>query len=155
MATKSWPAKSRVVFGVLDLLAAAIVAIGVFSGLPSRWWPVDTAALGVCVLLAGAGVGLLRDAPWSETLARLASRLVLALALVFFALMATSVSYLFGIYGAVGRGGATLFVLVAALAFPYLFALPVVELLWLGPVSRPKNVDREAEAKGAKASDAK
>jgi len=85
------------------------------------------------VLLAAAGVGLLRNAGWGESLARLASRIVLAFGLLFLALVSSSVSYLFGIYGAVGRGGATLFILVAALAIPYLFALPVVELLWLGP----------------------
>jgi hypothetical protein len=133
MASPNWPAKSRVVFGVLDLVAAAIIAIGVFLGLPARWLPVDVCAGLLVVLLAGAGIGLLRDASWGESLARIASRVVLALGLLFFALVSSSVSYLYGIYGAVGRGGATLFILIAALAFPYLFALPVTELLWLGP----------------------
>ena len=155
MATKNWPEKSRITFGVLDLVAAVVLAIGVFAGLPSRWWPIDTAAVVICALLVGSGVGLLRNAPWSETLARIAARVVLGLALLFFALTATSVSYLFGIYGAVGRGGVTIFVLVAALAFPYLFALPVTQLLWLGPIVRPNKVDREAEEKAEAKSAAK
>jgi hypothetical protein len=133
MASPNWPTRSRNVFGALDLIAAANVAIGVFLGLPARWLPVDVCAGLIVLLLAGAGVGLLRDASWSESLARIASRVVLALALLFFALVCTSISYLYGIYGAVGRGGATLFILIAALAIPYLFALPVTELLWLGP----------------------
>ena len=139
MASPNWPTRSRTVFGALDLLAAALIAIGVFSGLPARWMPVDVCAGVLVLLLSGAGLGLLRNASWSEPLARLASSIVLVFALLFFALTASSVSYLYGIYGAVGRGGATLFVLVAALAFPYLFALPVFELLWLGPrrVAKP------------------
>lgn len=133
MASPNWPEKSRMVFGVLDLVAALVIAIGVFSGLPTRWWPVDGAAILLIALLAGSGVGLLRSTAWCEPLARIASRIVLVMGLLFLALVATSVSYLYGIYGAVGRGGATLFILVAALAFPYLFALPVTQLLWLGP----------------------
>ncbi|MGH7281194.1 MAG: hypothetical protein ACRELY_06710 [Polyangiaceae bacterium] len=133
MASPNWPEKSPMVFGVLDIIAALVIAIGVFSGLPTRWWPVDGAAVILIALLGASGVGLLRATPWCESLARIASRIVLAAGLVFLALVASSVSYLYGIYGAVGRGGATLFILVGALAFPYLFALPVVELLWLGP----------------------
>ncbi|MEO8878629.1 MAG: hypothetical protein ABI461_23770 [Polyangiaceae bacterium] len=133
MASPNWPGRSRIVFGTLDLLASALIAIGVFLGLPARWMPVDVCAGLLIVLLAGAGFGLLRNTEWSEPLARLASRIVLAFALLLFALVSSSVSYLYGIYGAVGRGGATLFILVAALAFPYLFVLPVIELLWLGP----------------------
>ena len=120
------------VFGTLDLIAAGVIANGVFMGLPARWMPVDVCAGLLIFLLAVSGVGLIVNAAWSETLARIASRVVLAFGLLFFALCATSISYLYGIYGAVGRGGATLFVLIAALAIPYLFALPVTELLWLG-----------------------
>ncbi len=133
MASPNWPERSRKVFGTLDLIAAGNLAIGVFLGLPARWLPVDAPAGLLVFLLAVAGVGLILNASWSESLARIASRVVLAFGLLFFALVATSVSYLYGIYGAVGRGGATLFVLIAALAIPYLFALPVTELLWLGP----------------------
>ena len=129
------------VFGVLDIVAALVIAIGVFSGLPTRWWPVDGAAIVLIALLVGSGIGLLRATPWCEPLARIAARIVLATGLVFLALVASSVSYLYGIYGAVGRGGATLFILVGALALPYLFALPVVELLWLGPPPSGKRAE--------------
>ena len=140
MASPNWPVKSRIVFGALDVIAAAILAIGVFLGLPTRWLPVDACSGLLIFLLLVAGVGLLANAAWSETLARIASRVVLVFGLLFFALVASSVSYLYGIYGAVGRGGATLFVLVGALAVPYLFALPVTELLWLGSPKVGKQV---------------
>jgi hypothetical protein len=132
MASPNWPEKSRVVFGTLDVVTATVLAIGVFIGLPARWLPLDAPAGLLVFLLAVAGIGLLLDASWSESLARVAIRVVLAFALLFFGFVASSISYLYGIYGAVGRGGATLFILIAALAIPYLFALPVTELLWLG-----------------------
>ncbi len=138
MASPNWPEKSRMVFGTLDLIAAGNLAIGVFLGLPARWLPVDAPAGLMVFLLTVAGVGLILNASWSETLARIAVRVVLVFALLFFGFTASAVSYLYGIYGAVGRGGATLFVLVAALAIPYLFALPVTELLWLGPYKTGK-----------------
>jgi hypothetical protein len=40
----------------------------------------------------------------------------------------------------VGRGGALLLVLVAALVVPYLLLLPAAQLLWIGPR------DKEAKA---------
>src|SRR5690348_7972836 len=133
MASPNWPEKSRTVFGALDIVAALVIAIGVFSGLPTRWWPVDGAAIILIALLAASGVGLLRSTAWCEPLARIAPRIVLVTGLLLLSLVATSLSYLYGIYGALARGGATLFVLVAAPALPYLFALPDTQLLWLGP----------------------
>jgi len=47
-----------------------------------------------------------------------------------------SASYLAGIYGPIGRGGAIIFVLVLALAIPYLVAIPALELVWLGRTVR-------------------
>ncbi len=60
---------------------------------------------------------------------------VTALALGLFAVtvVAVTASWLSGIYGPVGRGGAIILALVAALALPYLVVLPVVQLVWLRP----------------------
>ena len=71
--------------------------------------------------------------PWAERVARLASFVTLALGLALVTALVVAASYLSGIYGAVGRGGAVILVLVSALALPYLVALPVSQLLWLGP----------------------
>jgi predicted transporter len=120
-------------FGITDLVSAAIVFLGVFVGLPARYWPVDIGASLVIAGLVGAGVGLLRRAKWGADVARAASMVVLALGLVLLALIAVSVSYLSGVYGPVGKGGALILTLAAALALPYLVALPVGQLLWLGP----------------------
>ena len=34
----------RLFFGVADVLTGGLVAVGVFAGLPARWWPVDVGA---------------------------------------------------------------------------------------------------------------
>jgi hypothetical protein len=47
------------------------------------------------------------------------------------ATLALTASYLSGIYGPVGKGGALILVLVAALALPYLVVLPASQLVWL------------------------
>ena len=120
-------------FGAANLTSAALVAFGVFGALPARWWPVDVAASVVSLLLAAAGAGLLLGATWAERAARAASFVALGLGLALVATVALTASYLSGIYGPVGRGGAIILVLVAALALPYLVVMPAVQLVWLGP----------------------
>ncbi len=132
------------IFGALDVTAALVVALGVFRGLPARWWVVDVPSVAVIVLLGAAGVGLLLKKPWGERVARIASLVTLGLGLLLVATLALTASYLSGIYGPVGLGGSVILVLVAALAVPYLVALPASQLLWLGP-----RADGEGEARKA------
>ncbi len=132
-------------FGTIDLIAALVVALGVFMGLPARWWVVDVPAVAIILLLGAAGVGLVMRKPWGERVARLASMVTLGLGLLLVAVVSLTASYLRGIYGPVGMGGAVILVLVAALALPYLVVLPASQLLWLGPRS-PKADDRGAAA---------
>ena len=128
-------------FGVANLLTCALVALGVAS-LPTRWWVVDFPAAAVAALLAASGVGLVRSARWAERVARLAAFASLGVGLVLLALLALSASFLAGIYGPVGRGGITIMVLVGALAFPYLVALPAAQLVWLGPRATAKDASK-------------
>jgi hypothetical protein len=128
--------RAQVGFGTVNLVAAGLVALGVFQGLPTRWWVIDVPAGIVIGLLGTAGGGLLARRPWAPALARLASALTLVLGLALVGALAVSVSYLWGIYGPVGRGGALLLLLVAALALPYLVVLPAAQLVWLGPPAR-------------------
>ena len=130
------------IFGSLDLAAAVVVGLGVFAGLPARWWVVDVPAVVVTALFAVAGAGLWGRFGWGERVARAASIASLVLGLALITSLVIAASYLSGIYGAVGRGGALILVLVAALALPYLLALPVCQLLWLGP-PRPPAPKRE------------
>jgi hypothetical protein len=123
----------RIAFGVFDVLAALLLVLGVFAGLPARQAMVDTIAAALAVLLAIAGAGLLANRAWAPRVARAASMAALAVGLLLVATLAVTASYLSGIYGPVGKGGALILVLVAALALPYLVVLPATQLLWLGP----------------------
>ena len=123
--------RAALVFGIGDLFTAVLVAFGVFVGLPSRWAPVDVAAIALVAVDVAAGVGLLTSAPWGARVARVASALSLALGLWLLTVLAITASWLSGVYGPVGLGGAVVLALVAALALPYLVVLPVVRLVWL------------------------
>jgi hypothetical protein len=128
--------KAAVVFGSIHLFAALLVLFGVFVALPARWMPVDAAALAIAALLAGSGAALLAKAPWAERFARVAAAALLVVGLALVAALALTVSYLAGVYGPVGRGGAVILALVAALVLPYLVVLPIVELVWLARPAR-------------------
>jgi hypothetical protein len=123
--------RAAIVFGIADLVTAAVIALGVFVGLPSRWAPVDVPSLALIAVDIAAGVGLLVGKPWAPRAALVASALSLALGLVIVTTLALTASWLSGVYGPVGMGGAVVLALVAALALPYLVVLPVVRLVWL------------------------
>ena len=84
-------------------------------------------------LLAVSGVGLMAGTRWAPRVARATSMIVLAIGLALVATLAITASYLSGIYGPVGKGGAVILTLVAALGLPYLVVLPASQLLWLRP----------------------
>jgi hypothetical protein len=125
--------RAQIGFGIANGIATLLLAAGVFAGLPARFWPVDVGAAALTALLAASGAGLLLRASWAARVARAAALVALAVGLVLVATLALTASYLSGIYGPVGRGGAFILVLVAALALPYLVILPAAQLVWLGP----------------------
>jgi hypothetical protein len=122
-------------FGIADGVAAALAVFGVFGALPARWWAVDTVTIVLAALLAAGALGLIRGTAWAERVARWAAFAALGVGLVLIATLAFTASYLAGIYGPVGRGGAIILVLVAALALPYLVVLPAAQLVWLRSAS--------------------
>ena len=123
----------RLFFGVADVLTGGLVAVGVFAGLPARWWPVDVGAGLLAALDVAAGVALLAGVRWAPRLVRVACGVALALGLFTVTVGALTASWLTGVYGPVGRGGALILALVAALALPYTVALPIAQLVWLRP----------------------
>ena len=122
-----------VVFGVADLLTAAVVLFGVWVALPARWWPIDTAATALASFDVVSGVGLLLGARWASRVASVAALVALGFGLALITALALTASWLSGVYGPVGLGGAVILILVAALALPYLVALPAAKLLWTWP----------------------
>jgi hypothetical protein len=117
-------------FGAVDLLAAFIGYLAIFEGLPSRYLAVDLPAGCVIGLLGVTGVGLAVGQKWAVALARVASLVTLLAGLLLVGALILGASYLAGIYGPVGRGGAIIEVLSAALALPYLVVLPAAQLVW-------------------------
>ena len=127
---------ARIAFGVINLGVSALVAWCVFRGLPTRWWVADTGGAIVVTLMALSGAALLANHRLAEKVTRLAAGVVLAHGLALFAALALTASWLYGVYGPVGKGGAALFALVGLLVFPYLIVLPAALLVWIGPRSR-------------------
>ncbi len=124
--------RGRIGLGVTNVLVAGLVLLGVFRGLPARYAPVDAGALVLAGALLAAGATMIanhRSYPW---IARVASGIVLALGLALVAALALTASWLAGVYGPVGKGGALLYVFVLALVLPYVVVFPVAQLLWLG-----------------------
>jgi hypothetical protein len=118
-------------FAFVSLATAALLFVGVFVGLPARWWPVDTGAVLLVVLELAAALGLITGARWGVLVARIAGTTALLLGLVAVTLLAVTASWLGGVYGPVGKGGAVVLGLVAALVVPYCVLLPAVQLWWL------------------------
>jgi hypothetical protein len=81
---------------------------------------------------------LVANVRMAARVARIVSATVLLLGLVLVLVLAMTASYLSGIYGPVGKGGAMVLTFVAALAVPYVIALPAAQLLYLGRVRGAK-----------------
>ncbi len=125
--------RARLAFGVVNLLVALLVGVGVFRYLPTRWWVVDGGAAVVALLLGASGVALLAKWPSAVRLTRIASGVVLVLGLALFTVLVATAAWISGVYGQVGVSGAVIFGLVSFLVLPYLVVYPAVELAWIGP----------------------
>ncbi len=123
--------RARKVFGALHLVSGAIVAGGVFAGLPVRYWPIDAPAATLSSALFLSATGLLLRTSWRERVARVVSWGTLVVGLALTALLTLTASHLAGLYGPIGRGGALIFLLVAVLVVPYLVAIPALSVHWL------------------------
>jgi hypothetical protein len=124
----------RIGFGITNLSLAVLAYGGIFRGLPSRWLPVDLAGVIVIALMGASGVALVANRRGAIPLARVASFVVLGIGMLLFATLVLTASWLAGVYGPVGRGGAAIFALVSAMVLPYTIVLPAAELLWIGAV---------------------
>jgi len=124
--------RAAMAFGAVDIASAILIYVGVFEGLPARYWLVDGGAALLIALLTAAGAGLVANTPWARRAALAASVASLVIGLLLVGTLALTASYLSGIYGPVGRGGALILGLLAALALPYLVAIPLAQLAWLG-----------------------
>ena len=123
-------AKARVV-ALFEFLVAGLLIVGIWFGLPARWWPVDAVGSLMAAVLAAGGAGLLFNRGWGRLLSVAASWMSLAVGLILVSLLAFSAAYLVGLYGPIGAGGALILGAVATLLVPYLVGLPLIQLILL------------------------
>jgi hypothetical protein len=113
--------------------SAVVVLYGVFGALPARWAPVDVTAAVLGALLVASASAIVAKMRFALMLARVAAFVSLGAGLALVLVLALTASYLSGIYGPAGKGGAIVLVFVAALVVPYFIAIPAAQLLYLGP----------------------
>lgn len=119
------------VYGALDLLAAASYAYVILALAPSRSPLVTGVFLAVSALLAAGGVGMLSRRRAGLRLAALAGGVMLAACAVLLLLLVSSAAYLHGIYGGVGQAGSVIALLVAAVVFEAVGLLPALQLAYI------------------------
>ena len=124
-------------YGILDLSFAALYAFIAFVAAPSREWAYPTGVAIVCILLAGAGVGLLLGKSWGRLLALIASWTLLAGCAAVITALVFSSAYLRGVYGGFGRGAALVCLLFAALVFELAGLFPIFQIRFLRRVDHP------------------
>lgn len=123
--------------GIADVVAGTLMFLGLWFGLPSRWWPVDVLGSLVALALGAVGVALIVGFPWARWIARVVSWTVLVAGTSLVSLLSWTVAYLMGLYGPVGQGGAMILTVVAALLFPYLVVLPAMHIVVLRESKKP------------------
>ena len=127
-------------FGLLNLGLAALLVVGVFVGLPVRWWVVDVATVVLAATLVGGGAGVLGATRWRIWLLRISAWLLLATGLSAFAAIVLAASFLYAIHGSLGPQSTQFLFFAITLELPYLVAYPLLQLLWIrrqGPASKP------------------
>ena len=118
-------------YGILNLAFAALYAFIAFVAAPSREWAFPAGVTLICLLLVGAGVGLLLGARWGRLLALIASWTLLGGCALTIAALVFSSAYMRGVYGGFGRGAALVCLLFAALVFELAGLFPIFQLRFL------------------------
>jgi hypothetical protein len=128
----STPATARTarVYGALDLLFASVYAYVGLVLAPSRLAWFTAALCAVVGLLGAAGVALLVGGTGraARVLGMVACSVLLAFAVAVIALLVGSTAFLFGVYGALGRGIGVLSIVAAALVLEVCGLLPLFQL---------------------------
>jgi hypothetical protein len=118
------------VYGVLDLVFASAYAYVGLVLAPSRLLWFTIALYAVVSLLGAAGLTLIVGGASrvGRALGMLACSVLLAFAVTAFALLVASSTFLFGVYGALGRGIGVLSIVAAALVLEVCGLLPLFQL---------------------------
>jgi hypothetical protein len=127
-AERTKPPAKRPVLGGLDVAVGLLLLGGIWIALPARWWPIDVFGSLLAVGFVGAGVGFILGQPWSRRAGLAVASVACAAGVALVTALAFTASYLSGLYGPVGSGGALLLIVVAVLIVPYLVVFPAAQL---------------------------
>ena len=121
----------RVTFGVLNLLSALVLLVGLFGVVEPRFWALDVPLVTIALVELVSAVGLLAKLPWAFRVLRVAAWLSFVLGLLVVSLILLTIVFLRGIHGDYGLAALAVSALIIALLVPYTVVLPALELLWL------------------------
>lgn len=114
-----------------NALVGLLALLGIWTGLPARWLPVDVGATVWAVLLLTTGVALGLGLPRALRFFRIVAGASMLCGTALCAALGYTAGELSGLYGPVGMGGAAILGVALLLLFPYLVVLPGAQLYWL------------------------
>ncbi|HYQ28993.1 MAG TPA: hypothetical protein VER04_17305 [Polyangiaceae bacterium] len=121
----------RIVFGVLNVLSALVLLVGVFGVVQPRFWALDLPAAIIALVDLVSALGLLARLPWALRALEVSAWVSFVLGMTIVTLIAITIVFLRGIHGDYGLAALAVSSLIVALLVPYTVLLPALQLLWL------------------------
>ncbi len=141
-------ASHRIIAGY-DVLLGVALLVGIWAGLPDRWWPVDAGGtiIGALLVLVGGGLWLRRR--WAEPAALAVAAVTCASGGMLVTALAVTAGQLSGMYGPVGLGGSAILATAFLLLLPYLVVFPAAQVYFLLRVEADRVTDDAEGTRGA------
>lgn len=124
-------AASHRIIAAYDLFLGAGLLLGIWAGLPDRWWPVDVGGTALGVLLVLVSFGLFFRKRWAEPAALAIASVTCAAGALLVTAIAVTAGQLAGMYGPVGAGGSAILGTAFLLLVPYLVVFPGAQVYFL------------------------
>ncbi len=142
-------AASHRITATYDVFLGAGLLVGVWAGLPDRWWPVDVAGTALGVVLVLVGLGLFLRQRWAEPAALAVAAVTCAAGAMLVTAIAITAGQLAGMYGPVGAGGSAILATAFLLLLPYLVVFPAAQVFFLLRVEAERAPEEPEEPRGA------
>ena len=140
---------SHRIMAAYDVLLGAGLLVGIWSGLPDRWWPVDVAGTVLGSLLVLVGLGLFVRMRWAEPAALAVGAVTCAAGALLVTALAITAGQLAGMYGPVGLGVSAILATAFLLLLPYLVFFPAAQVYFLLRVEADRVDDEPMGPRGA------
>ncbi|MBC7170977.1 MAG: hypothetical protein H5U40_01035 [Polyangiaceae bacterium] len=119
------------IIAAYDIFLGSGLLVGIWAGLPDRWWPVDTIGTALGSLLVIVGLGLALRQRWAEPAALAIAAVTCAAGAMLVTALAITAGQLAGMYGPVGLGGSAILATAFLLLVPYLVVFPAAQVYFL------------------------